>query len=36
MASLKELGQLIGGKVVGDPKLSISGVSALDLSLIHI
>ena len=30
MASLKELGQLINGKVVGDPKLSISGVSALD------
>ena len=29
MTSLKELGQLIDGKVVGDPKLSISGVSAL-------
>ena len=30
MASLKELGDLVKGRVVGDPKLSISGVSSLD------
>ena len=30
MASLKELGDLVGGKVVGDPQLSIDGVSSLD------
>ena len=30
MTSLKELGDLVGGKVVGDPQLSIDGVSSLD------
>lgn len=30
MASLKELSDLVNGKVVGDPKLSINGVSSLD------
>ena len=30
MASLKELGDLVGGKVVGDSLLSIDGVSSLD------
>ena len=32
MTSLKELGDLVGGKVVGNPQLLINGVSSLDNS----
>ena len=32
MTSLKELGDLVGGKVVGNPQLPINGVSSLDNS----